>query len=155
MVGIFSVIYCVLLHFKKLAYRPLFTSMCENVCVINPDNCISFNDNYHPTCAVYISVFVSSKKAKQESTFPTCSRLEKVKAAQCGRTTERDGAGSQGSILIWPRTAADCGDNGAVELHYTAVVWLIPDCSLSGAFTSLITFCLLLLNPDQLSLSKV
>lgn len=39
---------------------------------------------------------------------------------------------SQGSILIWPRTAADGDDNSAVEVHYAAVVWLIPDCSLSG-----------------------
>lgn len=47
---------------------------------------------------------------------------------------------SRGSMLIWPRPASVCDDNGAADLHYAAVVWLIPDCSLSGAFTSLITF---------------
>lgn len=79
---------------------------------------------------------------------------EKVKAAKCRwfKAMERR---VTGSILIWPRTAADCDDNGAVELHYAAVVWLIPDCSLSGVFTSLITFCLLWLNPDQLSSSRL
>lgn len=57
-------------------------------------------------------------------------------------------------MLIWPGSASVCSDNGAADLQSAAVVWLIPDCGLSQAFTSLITFCLLRPNPDQLTASR-